>query len=82
RFADLELSVLVQHVEVTGDRRAAAARWARGELDPGLLLDSPFVLLGSPAGLAEQVARLAAAGVTYVTTFEPCAGALAAARAG
>jgi probable F420-dependent oxidoreductase len=82
RFAGLELSVLVQHVEVTDDRPAAAARWASGEHDPGLLLDSPFVLLGSPAGLAEQVARLAAAGVTYVTTFEPCAEALASARGG
>jgi probable F420-dependent oxidoreductase len=82
RFAGLELSVLVQHVEVTDDRPAAAARWARGEHDPGPLLDSPFVLLGSPAGLAEQVARLAAAGVTYVTTFEPCAEALASARGG
>jgi probable F420-dependent oxidoreductase len=82
RFDAVELSILVQHVEVTPDRRSAAERWAGGEIDAGILLDSPFVLLGTPGDLADQVARLAEAGVTYLTTFEPCAEALAAARGG
>ena len=79
RSGAIELSALVQHVEVTDDRRAAADRWADGGLDTAPLLDSPFVLLGTPADLADQVARLVEAGVTYLTTFEPCAEALAVA---
>jgi probable F420-dependent oxidoreductase len=82
RFDAVELSILVQHVEVTPDRRAAAERWAGGVLDAGILLDSPFVLLGTPGDLADQVSRLAQAGVTYLTTFEPCAEALATATRG
>jgi probable F420-dependent oxidoreductase len=71
------LSVLVQHVEITGDRRAAAAAFAQGQVDVDVVADSPFVLLGSEAGVAEQLARLQAAGVSYVTAFERSAAALA-----
>ncbi|HET6950648.1 MAG TPA: TIGR03621 family F420-dependent LLM class oxidoreductase [Acidimicrobiales bacterium] len=73
-----ELSVLVQQVEVTGDRRAAAEAFAQGLVDTAPLLDSPFVLLGTAADIADQLARLREAGVGYVTTFERCAEALAA----
>jgi probable F420-dependent oxidoreductase len=57
RFRQLELSALVQRVEVTNDRRSAAERI--GARMPALtvdeVLDSPFVLLGSPDQIAEQL---------------------------
>ena len=71
------LSVLVQHVEITGDRRSAAAAFAQGRVDVDVVADSPFVLLGSEAGVAEQLSRLQAVGVSYVTAFERSAAALA-----
>jgi probable F420-dependent oxidoreductase len=80
RFDDLELSVLVQRVEVTDDRGAAAERFAEGVLDPDVLLDSPFMLLGTRSDLADQLARLREVGVSYVTCFDSSAEALAAAR--
>jgi hypothetical protein len=46
------------------------------------LLDSPFLLLGTDDELTAQVGRLRdELGVTYLTTFEPSAEALAAAVA-
>jgi probable F420-dependent oxidoreductase len=78
RFAGLELSVLVQLIQVTDDRRAAAEAFAQGQVDPELLLDSPFVLVGTAAHLADQLDRLREVGVGYVTTFEAGAEALAA----
>ena len=78
RFAGLELSVLVQLVQVTDDRRAAAEAFAQGQVDPEPLLDSPFVLVGTAAHLADQLDRLREVGVGYVTTFEAGAEALAA----
>ncbi|HEX6420400.1 MAG TPA: TIGR03621 family F420-dependent LLM class oxidoreductase [Acidimicrobiales bacterium] len=82
RFDRLELSVLVQGVAVTGDRERTAVDFARGMIDDvAPLLDSPFLLLGTEAELAEQVRRLCDAGVTYVTTFEHASEALAVAAA-
>jgi probable F420-dependent oxidoreductase len=83
RFDDIELSVLVQKVEVTDDRRAAAEAFASGvDVDRDVLLDSPFALFGPATGIADQLARLRSEhGVTYVTTFEHSAEALAAAVA-
>ena len=83
RFGDLELSVLVQAVRRSDDRRQAAVEFAQGMIDDvGALLDSPFLLLGTDDERAAQVARLRdEMGVTYVTTFEPGAEALAAAVA-
>lgn len=83
RFGDLELSALVQAVRVTDDRRQAATDFAQGIIDDvGPLLDSPFVLLGTPDELAGQLRRLRdEMGVSYVTTFEHSAEALAAAAA-
>jgi len=80
RFGALELSVLVQLVEVTDDRRAGAEAFAQDRLDPDMLLDSPFVMLGSPSGLADHLARLGEMGVGYVTAFDSSAEALAAGR--
>jgi probable F420-dependent oxidoreductase len=80
RFGALELSVLVQLAEVTDDPRASAEAFAQGRLDVEMLLDSPFVMLGSPPGLAGHLARLGEMGVGYVTAFDSSADALAAAR--
>jgi probable F420-dependent oxidoreductase len=80
RFGDLELSVLVQLVEVTDDRLAAAEAFGQGRLELDTLMDSPFVMLGSPSALAEHLARLQETGVGYVTAFDSSAEALAAAR--
>jgi probable F420-dependent oxidoreductase len=83
RFGDIELSVLVQKVDVTDDRRAAAEAFAGGlDVDLDILLDSPFALFGPATDIADQLARLRSEhGVTYVTTFEHSAEALAAAVA-
>jgi probable F420-dependent oxidoreductase len=82
RFDDLELSVLVQRVTIVDDARVAAEEFAGGaDVDVAMLLDSPFVLFGSEAAIAGQLDRLRIEhGVTYVTTFEHSAGALAASR--
>lgn len=79
RFADLELSVLVQRVAITDDRPGAIAEFiGNASVPPGVVADSPFVLAGTADHVAEQLARLRDEhGVTYVTTFEPSADALA-----
>lgn len=76
---DVELSVLVQVVDITDDRAGSAATAARRFEQPiDVMLDSPFVLIGSNADIADQLRRLRDEhGVTYVTTFEPSAPALA-----
>jgi probable F420-dependent oxidoreductase len=83
RFADLELSVLVQRVAITDDRPSAIAEFIGGASIPlGVVADSPFLLAGTADLVAEQLARLRDEhGVTYVTTFEPSADALAQAMA-
>jgi probable F420-dependent oxidoreductase len=82
RFDGLELSVLVQRVTIADAPRVAAEEFAGGgDVDVDTLLDSPFALFGSGAAIAERLERLRAEhGVTYVTTFEHSAEALAAAR--
>lgn len=81
RFDALELSVLVQRVAVTDDRDTAIAEFiGDAPISPTAVDDSPFVLAGTSAHIAEQLDRLRTEhGVTYVTTFEASADALAAA---
>jgi probable F420-dependent oxidoreductase len=56
RFDSLELSALVQHVQVTGDRRAAARELGeRFELSADAVLDSPFVLIGTIDEIADDL---------------------------
>ncbi len=72
RFAGLELSALVQRVEITDDRRSAAERIAPrlASLTVDEILDSPFLLLGSPEQINEQLrARGDRFGVTTWVTF-------------
>ena len=72
RVDDLELSLLVQAVFVTDNRRATAERVAGAFHEaPEFILDSPFVMIGSAAELAHQLRRLRADhGVTYITVFD------------
>lgn len=81
RFADLELSALVQRVVVTGDRLGAAeelaAQWPP-PLTVAAVLDSPFVLLGTIDEIVECLrARRARWGLSYYVVFEPAMEAFA-----
>jgi probable F420-dependent oxidoreductase len=57
RFAELELTALVQMVQVTNDRRSAAAALAErfGQLSADEVLDSPYLFIGTATQIAEQV---------------------------
>lgn len=73
RFSDLELNVLVQAVVRTDDVLAAATE--RAAQIPGLsaqqLLESPFLLFGTPQEMADTlIARRARFGVSYFVVFE------------
>jgi len=73
RFSTLELNVLVQMVIVTEDPRAAAEEAARepGSPPAEVLLDSPYVLVGTRHSIGEQlIARRERFGVSYVVLFE------------
>lgn len=73
RFDELELSVLMQMVLVTGDRQEAARRLIaeRGwDAEPEVLLDSPFLLLGTAAEIAAQLRGYRERfGISYVCVF-------------
>ncbi|BBY79168.1 LLM class F420-dependent oxidoreductase [Mycolicibacterium pulveris] len=76
-FDAVELNALIQFVVVTDDREAAAAELAAtfGGVSPELLLDSPFVLLGTHDQMAETlVARQQRFGVSYWTVFDEWVG--------
>lgn len=56
RFPQLEVHALVQWHELTDDRRAAAERAApQLEVPVDIVLDSPYVLLGTPGEIADQL---------------------------
>jgi probable F420-dependent oxidoreductase len=56
RFAEIELHTLVQWHDVTGDREAAAERAAAAlELPLEIVLDSPYVLLGTADEIAARL---------------------------
>jgi probable F420-dependent oxidoreductase len=72
RFDSLELHVLIQYVLVTNDRRAAAEQLAVrfGTFSAEQVLDSPFVLIGTHAQMAEALReRSERFGVSYWTVF-------------
>jgi probable F420-dependent oxidoreductase len=74
---EVEYNMLVQHVEVTDDRQAAAEAWhektARSAVpDARELPDAPQLLLGTVEEIAGQlVARRERYGFSYITVFEP-----------
>jgi probable F420-dependent oxidoreductase len=72
RFPALEFNVLLQRVIVTDDRQAAAsdlaAQWGKPAED---LLDSPHLLIGTPAQMAADLRRRRERfGISYITIFE------------
>jgi probable F420-dependent oxidoreductase len=74
RVGDLRYQALLQHVEVTDDREAAAARlvetWEDIGLDEATVLDSPFLLLGTVDEMAADLrARTERWGIETWTTF-------------
>lgn len=77
RSDEVELSVLLQAVALTADRGTKAEEMAVAfERPAGVLLDSPFVMIGSVASLADHIRRLRDDhGVTYLTVPEPSAEA-------
>jgi len=79
RFAEIELSALLQRVMI-GDRRALAVelvqRWSALSVED--VLASPFVLLGSVDEMVEQLqAQRARWDISYYVVQEPYAAALA-----
>ncbi|MFJ1760415.1 TIGR03621 family F420-dependent LLM class oxidoreductase [Amycolatopsis sp. NPDC088138] len=74
---DVEYNMLVQHVEVTGDREKAAEGWHEktersAVADARELLDAPQLLLGTVEEIAGQLEeRRKRYGFTYITVFEP-----------
>lgn len=70
RFADLELSLLVQVAQVT-DHPARAAEEAVGDLLPVTqALDSPFLLFGSVDAICDRLVELRERfGISYFTVF-------------
>jgi probable F420-dependent oxidoreductase len=80
RFAQLELSALVQRVVVTDNRRAAAEELARrwASLTSEEILASPYALVGTIEQLVEDLlARRERWGISYYVVFEPYLDAFA-----
>ena len=77
RFDAIELNALIQVVVHTNDREASAIELAAafGGISPEFVLDSPFVLLGTPEQMAETLAeRQKRFGVSYWTVFDEWVG--------
>jgi probable F420-dependent oxidoreductase len=70
-----EIAVRVMACEVTDDRRAAVERIAQAwSVEPEVVQDSPYVLVGSPDGIVEHIQGLAADfGVSYYVSSFPAA---------
>ncbi|GAA3735689.1 hypothetical protein GCM10022402_14840 [Salinactinospora qingdaonensis] len=83
RAGELELTVLVQLVEVTADREAAAAGVAATYGRKGLgsvetILDSPYTLIGTQGEIAHEILRNRDRfGVTHIVTHGAFRDALA-----
>lgn len=75
RADDVEWQVLVQHVEVTDDRRAAAQALVDkygSDMSVDETLGTPFMLFGTIEQIAEQIrANRESYGFTHVTVHEP-----------
>lgn len=75
RAANVEWQALVQYVEVTDDRRATAERLAdqwESELSADEMLETPYMLIGTEAQIAEQIrSSRDRYGFTHFTVHEP-----------
>jgi hypothetical protein len=77
RFDAIELNALIQFVVHTDDREAAATELAAtlGGTSPELVMDSPFVLIGTHEQMAEAlIERQQRFGVSYWTVFDEWIG--------
>ena len=73
RLESLELHMLIQAVVVTDDRTAAAERLAArfGGVSSDLVLESPYVLLGTVAEICATLRqRREQYGISYITVFD------------
>src|SRR5690606_26003377 len=71
RFADLELSVLVQFVRLTSDPRTAVAELLGDRLSAEDALDSPFLMFGSVDAFCDRMSDLRERfGISYFTVFD------------
>ena len=75
RVEEIESNILVQRVEVTDDRRAAAERFL-AQYGPGLtveeVLDAPVLLIGSVPQIVDQLReRRERFGFSYICVHEP-----------
>jgi probable F420-dependent oxidoreductase len=79
RFDELELNLLLQHVEVTHDRRAVLSGLLQHlDLPDETALDSPFLLAGTPKEMANALQeRREQFGVSYFVAPERYMDALA-----
>ena len=73
RLDQLELNALVQYVEITNDRAASAAAVARRlDVDPAIVLGTPYMLTGTVAEIVEQLHRARERwGFSYYVTRDP-----------
>jgi probable F420-dependent oxidoreductase len=75
RVDQLEWHLLVQMVVVTDDRRAAATELIAGfgaDITVDDALETPFLLIGTVAEIAEQLVRARQSyGFSYITVHEP-----------
>jgi probable F420-dependent oxidoreductase len=82
RSADLEINILIFDVVITSDRKAAATSYLSelderleqftidGELTVDDLLDSPYLLFGTDAQIAEHLLRVRdETGASYISVF-------------
>jgi alkanesulfonate monooxygenase SsuD/methylene tetrahydromethanopterin reductase-like flavin-dependent oxidoreductase (luciferase family) len=80
RAAEMESNVLVQSVVVTDDRRAVAERLVAERMPDFTVdeaLETPFLLIGTEAQIAEQIRVNAERyGFTYITVHGPYMEAL------
>jgi probable F420-dependent oxidoreductase len=72
RFDSLELNALIQAVVVSDQRTPAADQLAsRYRVDRGVVLESPYVLLGTTDEICETIRqRRERYGISYLTVFE------------
>jgi probable F420-dependent oxidoreductase len=72
-LGQLELNALVQYVEITPDRRASAEQIsAHLEVDPDVLMDAPYLLIGTIEEIVEQLHRDRDRwGFSYYVTRDP-----------
>ena len=73
RLAEVELNALVQYVEITPDRRATAeAVGARLDVDPEVVLNAPYMLVGTVDEIVEQIHGARERwGFSYYVTRDP-----------